>query len=642
MDPQPHFKIHPAIGVARLGDSEEYYLAPETAGGLPLLPDGRPFQASDFRDSHHGLRRQGARFTIYRYDGPDDAGVEVKAGDHGVARIEWQVHLANKKAIWYQFEVLLGEFGYSPDHPLRNAQVTEPAKRRAMIIDPGPRRLTGPGQAVEFSRADNPHHYPMTWPPKDLQPFTIDSLGGLRTDAQGRLVVLGGYGRSGSSIHPPQIQQYANNPGWWDDTADGPVTAEIVFEDGRRQPVQVPSWVFVAPPRYAPQLLNLVTLYDTVFDTFVRNAGLRPDVFAEGQWQRDYHPDWSGEILPILERIRRYHWVVAIPPQAHDLDLPKLGDRAAEYNALRQFYLSVIRPPARPNSLTGAANGLTQMPYLAGDNCLQPDALNSNYLTVTNTQYFFLQQWALGRFRHGTAAAPVAPTPPGMALDRAALENCVGGAFSPGIEMTWISRDLRIYAQPFRLKHKAHVGPPLSLGEDFAQGLEPGDVGKYMAQPWQADFNECSSQPIGDRVFWWWPVQRPLFVHVETDGMLRQVPWLGTDADQNADDYLQFGMDIQMVSGWKDLGFVIDQGTPGHPRFVEVQRNLPRPPAPAASHAAGVHGAAGHGGSGHGGGSHGGVPDGGGVRGGGVAGGGGVHGRGSGGGGAPRGGDGPV
>jgi len=568
-----HFKIHPAIGVARVGDSEDYYLAPETPGGLPLLPDGRPFTPRDFRDAHHALRRQGARFTVFRYAGPDDPGTEVRPGQGGVARIEWQVHLANKKAIWYEFQVLLGEYGYAPDHPLRNAQVTDPAERRAMIIDPGPRRLTGPGQAVDFSRADNPDHYPMTFPPLDLEPWKIDTLGGLRTDALGRLVVLGGDGHSGSSIHPPQILEYANNPGWWDDTADGPVTAVVVFEDGRRQQVEVPAWVLVAPPRFAPQLLNIVTLHDTIFDAFVRNAGLRPDIFAGGLWQRDYVPNFAGEIAPILERVRNYHWVVAIPPHPHDLDLLKLGDPDPRYDGLRQFYLSVIRPPATPNQLLSDTTGLTLMPYLAGDNCLQPGSLTSQCLTVTNTQYFLLEQWALRKFSTGKAAA----LPPGEALDRASLENCVGGAFSPGIEMTWISRNLRIYSAPYRIKHKQNVTPPLSLGEDFAQGLEPGDVGKYMAQPWQADFNECSTQWVDDRVLWWWPVQRPLFVYIDQGGHLKQVTWVGTDADQSADDYVQFGSDIEMVSGWNKLGFVYNQGTEAEPRFVEVERTLPRP-----------------------------------------------------------------
>lgn len=30
------FRIHPAIGMARVGNSEEYYIGPETMAGMPL------------------------------------------------------------------------------------------------------------------------------------------------------------------------------------------------------------------------------------------------------------------------------------------------------------------------------------------------------------------------------------------------------------------------------------------------------------------------------------------------------------------------------------------------------------------------------------------------------------------------------
>lgn len=32
------YKIHPAIGVARIGTSDQFYIAPETPGGLPTDP----------------------------------------------------------------------------------------------------------------------------------------------------------------------------------------------------------------------------------------------------------------------------------------------------------------------------------------------------------------------------------------------------------------------------------------------------------------------------------------------------------------------------------------------------------------------------------------------------------------------------
>jgi hypothetical protein len=568
------YKIHPSIGVARVGDSDEFYLAPETPGGLPILPDGRLFEPRDFRDAERRLRRQAARFRVFRYDDAHPGGVEVEAGQGGVARVEWTVHLANKKAIWYQFFVNSGEQGYGPDHLPRNPDVTDPERRRAMIIDPGPRTLTGPGQSARFSRHDNPHGYPMTFPPAGLEPFSIDTLGGMATDARGRLSVLGGHGRSGSSRKPPVIVDYANNDRWWDDTADGPVTAVLVLDDGSRVEVEGSAWVLVAPPKYAPQIENLVTLWDTVYDTSVRHLGLRPDVYRDSLWNRDYEVSFEREVLPILRRACRYHWVVAIPPHPHELALDKLGDPNPDYARLRAYYLQVVRPPSAPNQLTSPETGYPQMPFLAGDNAFEPGPLASKYLTVTDTQYFLLAQWAAGKFR----VRGDAPEPAAAALDRAALENCVGGAFSPGIEMTWISRNPLVYEAPFRLHRKRRVEPPLSLGESLAEGLEPGDAAKYMALPWQADFNECSSQPVGDRWLWWWPAQRPLFVYLDEPPPRRQVPWVGTDEDQNAADYLMFADDIEMVSGWKELGFVWNAGTDEKPRFVEVERVLPRKP----------------------------------------------------------------
>ena len=55
----------------------------------------------------------------------------------------------------------------------------------------------------------------------------------------------------------------------------------------------------------------------------------------------------------------------------------------------------------------------------------------------------------------------------GAAANRAALDNCVGAAFSPGIEVTWISRHAELFAAPLRIRAKRDVRPPLSLGQKF-------------------------------------------------------------------------------------------------------------------------------------------------------------------------------
>jgi hypothetical protein len=70
-------------------------------------------------------------------------------------------------------------------------------------------------------------------------------------------------------------------------------------------------------------------------------------------------------------------------------------------------------------------------------------------------------------------------------LNKAALEWCIGGSFNPGMEISFISRDIETYSGPFRINEQ----------------WKAGDVTAIMAIPWQSDFSECE--------FHWWPSQRP-------------------------------------------------------------------------------------------------------------------------------------
>ncbi|HLJ90227.1 MAG TPA: LodA/GoxA family CTQ-dependent oxidase [Candidatus Angelobacter sp.] len=560
------YKIHPAIGVARLGNSQEFYLEPRVAGQLPVMPDGKPFKPSDFRDRDKKMRRQGAQFEVFKYDdnGTSTVGVPVRPGQDGVERIEWTVHLANKKAVWYKFLVNLGEYGYVSGHPFRNSVIKDPAERAKFIIDPGPRTLTGPNKAVEFSRTDNPQNYPMTFPPTGLQPFSIDSLGGLRTDAQSRLVVLGGYGNSGTSKPVVECDDYANNDEWWDDMSDGPVTTKIVMRDGSVIEA-FSAWVITGPARFAPQLVNLITLYDVMFDVAVRSMAYRPDIYKDCLWNSDYRPGWNRDIRPILERAHLYPWVSDIPTSFHTFDYAVLGNPDPQYDDQRELVLNVLRPPFMPNvrqytPIKGPA--MTLMPVLWGDNLFTTIGQLDQYVTLTDTQYFFMMQWAAGKFVVDSPAA----ASPGDALDRAALENCSGAAFDPGMELTWITRNPRIYSEPFRIHRKLNVGVPLNIGTDFAQGLEPGDLSKYMALPWQADYNQCSQFTYENDTSWWWPVQRPDTIHLTAD---EQAGWVGPG------DNLTFDTNLEMVEKWTGLGFIFNEGTVEKPTYVQVERTLP-------------------------------------------------------------------
>lgn len=587
------YEIFPAIGIARVGNApESFYIGPERAGGLPILPDAASgtFGASDFRDSEGRLRRQAARFRIWRCAaGAEPVEITLDTGD--VREIRWTVHLANKKASWYRFLTSKGQHGYGPNHPLRNAELQGLDDRRQLIIDPGPRSISGRAvEPVEFSAATIPPGYQGgNFPPATLKPDTIETLGALRTDSAGRLLVLGGFGRSGSIHESPTLTDYANNDGWWDDVSDGPVWATVELATGEVIET-TPAWVLVAPPAYAPQIGNLVTLYDTIFDTTVRHLGARPDIHENGFWKggaEGYRPRFKTEIKPIFERGAGYPWVVAIPPAPHTFDYAKLGNRSPDLDSVRRSFLDILRGPGEENAIKSHVSPISMMPLLVGDDALgaEDDAgallAMSKYLRLTDTQYFFLQQWAAGHFESGAAPEPH----PGQALTRAVLENCVGGTFSPGIEVGWIVRDPAIYSEPFRIHPKLPTPGPLSLDFDLARGLEPGDLTRYMAVPWQADFNDCSTEKIQGRVMWWWPAQRPISVYLadkgSTDeatlpasGLGPRVPWIGNDDSPTAQDFFQFADHLEMLRNWDKLGFVLDVGKPDDPQFVEVARTL--------------------------------------------------------------------
>ena len=289
------YKIHPGIGIARLGNSPtEFYIAPEMPANLPIECDanGNPMLTPDlsgpvlvksFKDQQGRIKRQAARFQVFVYDDENPDGRPLKIGDavegggnHGkLIDIQWRVYLANKKASWYEFTARAGEHGYSDKHPRRNADIID---RDRLIIDPGPRSVNlSSRRRASFDRSGG-GTYATTFPPLSLKPNDIDTLGDILTDDDGRLLVLGGHGNSGSEKSgpgEPHIGSYANNDGWYDDVSDGPVMARLVMystqvEQTRYIDVEYPAWVVVGYPRFVPQILDMITMDDLVYDMFLR------------------------------------------------------------------------------------------------------------------------------------------------------------------------------------------------------------------------------------------------------------------------------------------------------------------------------------------------------------------------------------
>jgi hypothetical protein len=543
-----HYKIHPAIGIARVGTSSEFYLAPEAPGTFARPEDGR------YRDGAQKLRRQATRFRVFEYDDANPAAVprEVVANADGIARIEWTVHLANKKAFWFEFAGLKGEgpAGYPPGHLLRNKGIMDPVeRRRRLIIDPGPRRLTDRNQHIEIAQG-NSGGYPETWPGPQTDGKAITALGTLVTDAQGRLIAAGGFGTSvAPGTTPSGSLNFDNNDGWFDDVSDGPVRARIIFADGATQDA-TPAWLIVGPPDFAPPIENIVTLYDVLYDLAVRQFNSAPALFdaAAGQFQSTYEPSFTAELYPILRRAAGYAWVNGGANNHHRWNFTALSHRPFVPAPGVLSPVAIFQRLRQPENWRVPFEDDHLMPLLHGDEG------ELTALTLTPTQYHIMRQWRLGIFK---ADWPGTPPPPDLAitaagLDRAALESCSGGAFFPGMEAGWIMRDPRIYQEPFRFK------PALAFdAEQNLNGLTPGSVTMRMALPWQADFLKCGNN--------WWPAQRPNQVR------------LGPAAPAGVADWARGINDhVDLVNRWALLGVVVPAANPNNSvQFHEAERVLP-------------------------------------------------------------------
>lgn len=483
--------IHPAIGIARVGNSQnKYFIGPQV-----LEP--RPESVGFYRDAHGAIKRQAAQFRIYGYNA---AGEVVRELTADCADIRWSAHVANSKAAWYQWQMAMDiPEANAVVLPLRNAAITDPAGRATLIIDGGLHSISGKNASgIMFAGS-----------------FTgvQVKLGELRTDDEGRLLFLGGHGVSASPTNSPIFNPsdgntFINADGWYDDMSDGPVTAEVSIE-GRTVPVE-PAWVVTAPPNYAPQIKAVRTMYDLMYDLYVQ-AG----------WIAAPQPiSFSRDVYPILRSLSGLQWVnqgfatnfghngrydFENPEFIAQLAWKPAGDEYDLNEEMRQQILNSFRNPSVTDS-----NQLP-WPWLYGDAMDVPAGLSPRQnATVTETQHGILKRWAAGDFESDWSSATPPPATiddvalaeqPAM-LDRAALEFCLADAFHPGCEMTWPMRHLTMYNQPFRIRHRPANTPEPDYGTTLTQQQAlavngplyeqgPGDLTRWMGLPWQADTAYC-------------------------------------------------------------------------------------------------------------------------------------------------------
>lgn len=597
--------IFPALGVSRVGNSPKWFLAPEIPG-MPALRDG------SYKDGADRIKKQVQRFRIFGFDAAGNVVREVTAKD---ASIEWTVHVANTKAAWYGFNNPLDNGDLAPGLPgqKRNQSFVGDAERAAtLVVDPGPRSIAGANA--------NPHGgdpaYAMVgrfWKTLDVK------LGELRTDEAGRLLVFPGAGDSRSAIPNNPITNFSDNDGWYDDWCDGVVRARVRIAGGPAMDAEN-AWIACCGPDFAPEIPPFVSLYDVLTDVNVAAGWAEP-------CERPL--SFRKDIYPLFRRVALMEWVAAAANlQRRWLDLgsfdapdllARLRDPGPANRAFRATVFEAFRDPGSDAQQTD------KLPPMLGDG-INYAGSPLRWFRIPARQYAALQAWRdgafvddLGPLDEPEIAAleeiPLAQRPD--ALTRAVLETCSGGAFHPGVELTWPLRHRELYRGPYRIAPATDRSPslvqdlgPLLTPERAFSGYRgtpaaigpqmPGDLTRWMGIPWQCDAFSCQHVTFANDfpTATWWPALLPVdvlpeaYYDVVMDARLpagervkffeNRVAWsrgaagIGYHASASYTDGLN-----RMVYLWNRMGVVVRRPGPRDPHrppeipatlYVEVDR----------------------------------------------------------------------
>jgi hypothetical protein len=605
-------EIHPGIGVARVGNSElndGFFIGPEISTPLSTPPGAT-------KDENGALKRQAARFRIYGYNSAGEVVAELTKNN---ADIEWKAHLANRKSQWYQFQCAL-DIPEAVDQkiPLRNANIVG-SSRVSLAIDPGTRSIHA---NVNLNEKDiDPNKYKFNT--GSFKGVPVD-LGELKVDENGRLLVLGGYGNANSPEGKPiydvdNPKSFINPDDWYDDISDGPVSANV-YINGVKIPVDS-SWVVVAPPNYAPDIIGWKTMYD-----------LMVDVYTESGWMSfPEKVSFTKHILPCLQRLSSLQWVnkgfATLFGHGGQFDfnnpnfLSKLSYKPTSnddpYGELRRIIYNNFRLPQVSQRIltsslppTSTIDDRRAWPWLYGDAFgSYSDSVPRNNLALSNVRNQLLKEWVAGNFEndwnpkqippHSLENLPLSEQP--HMLDEAAMHFCLALAFHPGCEMGWIMRHPSLYRAPFRIRERPSDSQEPYYGNFITQQIAlqaggplydqiPGGLTRWMAVPWQADSSYCRSgydSNYDPYLPSYWPARVPNQVlsiedykivmdeniprEKRIEAFYRRSDWLRSIKGKPQNPFsIPEVMNNMVESFWK-LGFVeARNGIPNDPDFPDV------------------------------------------------------------------------
>ncbi|KAF8597165.1 hypothetical protein BDV93DRAFT_527603 [Ceratobasidium sp. AG-I] len=561
--------IFPPINVARVGDSDEYFIGPETPGYEPT-PEG------GFKDSEHRVKKQAACFRVYAFGKNGNLLGEITSKDYD---FKWIVHVANKKAASVIFR---GRYrketwqlrnktqqGWPNGKPTNYDFINT---RTKLIID-------SREQVIEGASAQPVQLAGEFW--GSTNTATPVTLGELRTDSQGCLHVLAGDGHSFSITGDEELHSGFDNDNWVDKMFDGSVSVIVKSKSSPDLDIktQHKATVIAAPPRFASGTHCQTTLLELIDDVYERKLRSKAN-YDVG------NVDFHRHIKSLFDRIYLMSWTNKHALQGHG---PRKADRFfnpefANPNAgpeivdARKKIFDRIRVPVKKDNPANEAKRLNQasasyMPRIGGDDGDITEGVADRWASLTELQYDRLKKWSEGNFSPGEPEKlyksfdEIPPEERPDALTQSGLEWAVGAPLYPGIEVYWRAQDSDMYNPDAKYR--------------LADSVKPGDLTRGLSLPWQSDFNMCADH--------WWPAVRP--DHIVSESYFQQIKEQNVGNPDRIpvrltkragwDDGIESNSD--MVLKWNKLGFVAQQQYDDNPDalkvYVERQRDpqMPRP-----------------------------------------------------------------
>ncbi|KAG8777637.1 hypothetical protein FRC20_010344 [Serendipita sp. 405] len=536
-------EIFPPVGIARAGDSEEYYISSED----PAKEHADNF---NFRDAGGKLRRSAVKFHAYEYkDGKPDKEIKQVEG----CEIEWTVNVANAKALAFNFR---GR--YQAQGGLRNAKIKGLDDRKKKLLIQASGSISGKNKGPvtlqgNFKGSTSADH-PVT-------------LGTLYTDGDGCLIFVAGTGEAKSVLDPnnpyPDLENTFNNDDWFDTMCDGEVKVKVKYTGSNSRTIasSLRTAVVTAPPKYTSGVSCSTSLYDVIEDIYER-----PKRGQDYDCGKVYY---ESDIKRIFDAVMSMSWTNKKANEGHGsgrdhhFDHSQLRKNDAASKALRTQIFKWVRAPVKFEDAENAVLRDAQasekyMPRISGDDGDLPEEngdqnSRNRWASVTELQYDRLAKWAKGDFESDGSRDAGAPD----MLTLAALKWTTGAALYPGIEMWWITQFSEVYNPHARFR--------------FRNGLQSGDLTKGLALPWQGDFYACKpsfiscsqfglvTYPLGNTH--WWPHVRPDdIVSWQTFQRMKGAEPYDLTREPWADGLGQYEEEhkggVQMVKKWTKLGFI--------------------------------------------------------------------------------------